>query len=282
MGARSRSQHPDKYNQQPMKQLKFWQPLNNSNGDTAIWSPTSPQSAPILQTNHVHIWQFTQQQPSTVVKTLHSVLSDRERKRARQYRLPVLQNAAIVRWGMLRYLLATYLDCLPKEMRFSYSEHNKPALSDDTRHNLYFNLSHSENHVLVAISKSTPLGIDIEAIKLIPDMVSVAQRHFSSQEQKSLFQLPANRQTRAFYRCWTRKEAIIKADGRGLAIPLDAFTVTLNSDDDARIIDANPNLFKALYNKWTLHNIPVSTQFAGALAYPHDRQQLHYISVDFS
>ncbi|MEL6525159.1 MAG: 4'-phosphopantetheinyl transferase superfamily protein [Chloroflexota bacterium] len=240
-----------------------WQPITDA--DTENWQ--SIHTIPSLD-DSIHIWQFTHDQPNSVVDSLYPMLSVEEKERIQRYYTPQLRARGTVRRGILRYLLGNYLQREPNMLSFSYSEYNKPYLDTER---IFFNLSHSEERVLIAICKQD-IGVDIEAIKPLPDLMTVAKHHFSPAEQTALFSLSPSEQVIAFYRCWTRKEAFIKADGRGLSVPLDAFDVTLKSDQPARITRIAPSLTNIHTLKWNLHHIGINEQFMGAIAY-HGKQR---------
>jgi 4'-phosphopantetheinyl transferase len=233
--------------------------------DTTIWQP-APVILPSVPENTVHIWLIRQRQTQIVMGTMLGYLHEDEKRHATTYRTADLRSRYIVRQAALRRILSRYIGLAPVTIEFEYGEWDKPCLVGSK---LQFNLSHSESFAVVGVSQSQPLGIDIEAVESLPDMVEVAQHHFSPAEQTDLFSLPVDRQLEGFYKCWTRKEAYIKADGRGLGIALDSFDVTLDGTPKIRRIDQNHDT-----SDWTLLDLPVPDGYCGALA---TRQSIHQI-----
>jgi 4'-phosphopantetheinyl transferase len=128
-------------------------------------------------------------------------------------------------------ILATYSLIPPRALRFCVNQYGKPALEGTLPHSpLTFNLSHSDDLAVVAISRMAPLGVDIEFMRIMPDLEAIATRFFSPREQTTLLRLPQRDRLRAFYRCWTGKEAFIKALGMGLQFDLQRFDVSVDPD----------------------------------------------------
>ena len=120
---------------------------------------------------------------------------------------------------MLRELLGRYLGILPGQVRFAYNAFGKPELSHEFGSSLRFNLSHSADLALIGITTDTRIGVDLEYIRPQPEYFEIARSFFSATEVDELNGLPSPLQTEAFFNCWTRKEACLKAHGMGLAIP---------------------------------------------------------------
>ena len=136
-----------------------------------------------------------------------------------------IETALLPGRGFLRRILADYTGDRAEALRFSYSPYGKPRLAD--RQGIQFNVSHSENRMLVAVSADIAVGVDIEVLSSKHADELVAERFFSAQEVHDLRSLPPSEWSRSFLTCWTRKEAFIKARGEGLSLPLQDFDVTL-------------------------------------------------------
>jgi 4'-phosphopantetheinyl transferase len=176
----------------------------------------------------IHVWQAWLDRDAEAVKRLELTLSPDEIARANRFHFEKDKRHYIVGRGLLRELLANYLGEDPKRLEFAYGEYGKPSLAGaQASSGLSFNLSHSAGLAVYAFAKNRNLGIDAERIK--PDFVSedIARRYFSPREVDDLFSLPPTERPEAFFRCWTRKEAYLKARGAGLQIPLDSFSVSL-------------------------------------------------------
>ena len=165
---------------------------------------------------------------------------------------------------MLRILLGAYFDANPSSLEFTYSEKGKPHVSHRPGQlDLRFNVAHSGDVILLAFTEGRRLGIDVEQVR--PDFATddIAERFFSGAERKCLRNLPATQRHDAFFRCWTRKEAYLKATGDGLSMPLDQFDVSLAPGEPARLIETRPDPAEA--NRWELQDLPVPSGYAGAL-----------------
>jgi 4'-phosphopantetheinyl transferase len=181
------------------------------------------------RTIHVHTVRL--QAPDTRAADFHGILTPDERDRAARFRFDHLQRSFILARGALRLLLGQYLRTPPGAIALQYGPNGKPALADPTR--LRFNLSHSGGLALFAFTLDCEVGIDVEQIRPLPDMEQIAARQFGVEESSELLALPAGRRQSAFFRSWTRMEAIGKAMGNGL-------------------FDARPK-----NGSWTLHDLPV-------------------------
>ncbi|MDQ6818389.1 MAG: 4'-phosphopantetheinyl transferase superfamily protein [Actinomycetota bacterium] len=177
-----------------------------------------------LSGNEVHVWESSLDRPSEVVQRFRGVLSEDELERADRFRFEGHRCRYIVGRGQLRSLLAGYLGAAPAELPFEYGEFDKPALQSS---DLCFNLAHSGAVALFAFTYAGEVGIDVEIedARLRDDRL--AERFFSPAEVAVLRSLPRSERARAFLRCWTRKEAFLKARGDGLQLALDTFDVSL-------------------------------------------------------
>jgi 4'-phosphopantetheinyl transferase len=161
------------------------------------------------------------------------LLSQDERARANRFKFAHDRNFYIFCRGSLRRILARYVPQSASSLEFIYGPAGKPSLMGESK--LEFNASHSGNLFVCAVSSSLTLGIDVEEIRVIPDMLAVALHFFSPVENTHLARLDNFSRTRAFYECWTRKEAVIKATGEGITRPLDSFEVTFGPGVVARL-----------------------------------------------
>jgi 4'-phosphopantetheinyl transferase len=135
-------------------------------------------------------------------------------------------------------MMSYYLGVGPDQLRFRYESHGKPYLSMEFNYcGLRFNLAHSNELAVYAFTRGRELGIDVEYIHALPDAEQIAARFFSAQENVALRMLPESQRLEAFFNCWTRKEAYIKAIGDGLSHPLDQFQVSLSPGEPARLLN---------------------------------------------
>jgi 4'-phosphopantetheinyl transferase len=166
-----------------------------------------------------------------------TLLSDRERDRARRFAFDRDRNRFIVARALLRQLLAVRLGVRPESVEFASGARGKPALGGRfAASDLRFNVSHCEDVAVYAFSSGREVGIDVEAVRELPDADDVAARWFSPHEYATYRALEPGDRALGFFQCWTRKEAFIKALGDGLYHPLDRFDVSLAPGEPARIL----------------------------------------------
>lgn len=176
-----------------------------------------PPNPPVLEYGEVHLWRARLETGAGRMRGFYEALSPDEQARAERFRFQRHRDRFVVAHGLLRDILARYLGTDPKRLHFRYGPQGKPALTRDCGGDfLQFNLSHSQGTALYALACGREVGVDLERIR--PDWVDdqVAERLFSLQEVAILRRLPQRERQEAFVRCWTRKEARVKACGRGI------------------------------------------------------------------
>ncbi len=193
------------------------------------------------------------------------LLSDDEWSRANRFHFEEDRNAYIAARGVLRIILGQYLNAEPTQLRFTYNQYGKPFLLPETNpEKLQFNLSHSDGLALFAFTRQREIGVDLERIQRQFEFEEIAGRFFSPGEAALLHSLPDSMKPEAFFNCWTRKEAYIKAHGEGLSLPLASFDVTLKPGKPARLIRTRDSPPEA--TQWRLQALWPGDGFAGALA----------------
>jgi 4'-phosphopantetheinyl transferase len=212
----------------------------------------------------IHVWTVQLPAPDYVVKRCLAMLSPDERARAERFVFEHHRRAYVLSRGVLRALLGRYISLQPAAIQFSYGSKGKPHLSEFASR-IRFNCSHSAGVALYAMAGQCDLGIDIEKIRPLEGMEQIAQRFFCPEEVRELLSLaPAERES-AFFRCWSRKEAYVKAVGDGLSIPLDGFRVTLFPGGPVEFVHLSND--RALANEWALHDLTAVAGYAAAIAY---------------
>lgn len=227
----------------------------------AAW-PEGPSRVP-LPDHDVHVWRAALTAPPTAVDVFEATLTEDERARADRYQARRDREHFVVARGVLRAILGRYLAIGPADVRFAYGRRGKPGF-DATMNtgDLRFNLSHSGEVALVAVAEDRELGVDVESFRTIEED-ALAERFFSRRENTALRALPSGDRRAAFYACWTRKEAYVKARGDGLAIALDQFSVTVAPHEAARLLDVEGHSAEA--GHWTLADLDVGDGYAAAL-----------------
>jgi 4'-phosphopantetheinyl transferase len=225
-----------------------------------------------LGEDEVHVWLANLKVKTSELLNLWETLSADERARALKFRFQRECDRFIVGRGLLRALLGFYLGLSPKELRFTYGEYGKPALSNPSETpSVEFNLSHSDDVALFAVARGRRVGVDIERMRPDDNNEQVAAQFFSPTEQESLRVLPPELRRRAFFACWTRKEAFIKARGEGLSLPLDEFDVTLAPGEPAALLRVRCGGDDA--SRWLLRDLVCDPDHVAALAVErHDWQ----------
>ena len=229
----------------------------------------------------IDLWTWSLDVGPEERERLAGFLSEDERARAARYHFARDRERHVVARGRLRELLAARLSTSPAQLRFEYSAHGKPTLAPPgprvpggvapggdasckvaPRAVPHFNLSHSHGLAALAICAEAELGLDIEAVRPLSE--DIAGRFFSPREVAAYRALPEADRLPGFYRCWTRKEAVLKSLGDGLARPLDSFDVTLGADGPARIerVQGEPDAART----WALLAFVPAAGFEGAIA----------------
>jgi len=210
------------------------------------------------------VWLANQDQHAERIKAFFQILSPDEQQRAQRFHFERDRVRFIAARGILRRCLGAFLETTADRVRFRYTEYGKPSLSVEfSSARINFNISHSGSSVLLAFSIGRELGVDIEEIR--PDFATaeIAKRYFSALEVKTLRSLPASVQAEAFFNCWTRKEAYIKAIGEGLSCPLDKFDVTLVPGELARLLETRGHGLPA--SRWVMRSLDVGRGCKAAL-----------------
>ncbi|MBL8164258.1 MAG: 4'-phosphopantetheinyl transferase superfamily protein [Anaerolineae bacterium] len=220
-----------------------------------------PPAVLSLEANEIHCWVAPLDQPPTILETLAQCLSADERERAAGFYFERHRAQYVAARGILRHLLAYYTRQKPVELRFSYAENGKPALrgNDEVR----FNLSHSGDLVLYAFAHCREVGVDLEEVRPLSDLDSLAERSFSPIEVAALHTLPPHQRLSSFFACWARKEAFIKALGNGLSYPLDQFDVSFLPGETTRLLRVLGD--PAAPARWQMDALDPAEGYAAAL-----------------
>lgn len=231
------------------------------NADSWLPVPEHPR----VSRGEVHVWRASLAQPAVKIEALQEVLSGDERERAYRFHFEKDRSNYIVARGALRLILGRYLRLPPEQLRFDYNSYGKPDLHADLGERLLrFNLSHAGSLALYAITSGREVGVDIELLRDDVASVALAEHFFSPREVKTLRALPPEVQTRAFFNCWTRKEAYIKARGAGLSLPLEKFDVSLSPCEPAALLSTRDDEQEA--SRWLLRELTPDPDYVAAVA----------------
>jgi 4'-phosphopantetheinyl transferase len=236
----------------------------------ALW-PAPPPGLK-LSGGEVHVWRAALDRSPACEQSLLALLTPDELNRANRFYHKHDRSHFIVGRGVLREVLGRYLGVPPGSLRFEYTKYGKPLLVEEFRgEDMRFNLSHSKGVALLAVTAGREIGVDVEWMRPGVAEEEIAERFFSANEVRVLRGLPKGAQEEAFFNCWTRKEAYIKAKGEGLSMPLDRFAVTLAPGSRAELLHTVGDPEEA--SRWRLLELFPGPGFAGAIAVEgHDWQ----------
>ncbi|HET9627763.1 MAG TPA: 4'-phosphopantetheinyl transferase superfamily protein [Kofleriaceae bacterium] len=218
-------------------------------------------AAPALGPRAVHVWRVPLVPSHAEVAALGETLSADERTRAAKFYFERDRRAFTVARGALRTVLGRYLGVPAAAIGFAYRARGKPYLATPGDRGLAFNLSHSGGFALIAVARQRELGVDVEQRRAIDDLVALAETSFSPREFEVFRALPRAQHVEAFFTCWSRKEAFIKATGEGVAQLAD-FDVTLRPGEPAQILWIRDT---PAPHPWALHELPAIADHAAAL-----------------
>lgn len=225
------------------------------------WIISGVTQHPTLAAEEIHVWQIVLDAATDVQSS--DILSPDEQERAERLKIPTVKARFVAGRIALRQILSKYLDSSPADVRFQYNPHGKPEITApySSVNNLHFNLAHSDSLALLAVRRKHPIGIDLERVRLLTEAEAeyIAKSAFTPGERDALAQLSGVDYLPAFFRCWTRKEAIMKAHGAGFRIA-QAFTVSI--DDTPKVIEADVSVGI----NWTLFEVPIDTPYVASLA----------------
>lgn len=210
-----------------------------------------------LSVNEIHVWLIATTDPGSKSAFNGDLLSTGERDRADKFKFDKDRLLYTIAHGALRSILSRYLQRNPTSLDFATGANGKPRLATKSTGNLQFNLSHSADRAVIAVAWEREIGVDIERIKEEFAFIDVAEHFFTAREATALRALPSHLQRRAFYKCWTSKEAFLKAKGTGLSGELDEVEIVLDAGDFVRINATVPG--------WSLAEIYAGDDYVAAL-----------------
>ena len=209
------------------------------------------------------MWRASLDLPPERVWTLFHTLAPDEQEQARRFRFRRDRDRFVVARATLRAILGRYLRVGPGRVRFRYGAFGKPALADPfEEERLRFNMAHSHRLALYAVARGREVGIDLEYMRDELADERVAEHFFAPREVAALRAVPGHRRKEAFFNCWTRKEAYVKARGEGLLVPLDRFEVSLAPGEPATLRTPGDPSEAA---RWSLLSLSPHPDYAAAL-----------------
>ncbi len=227
-----------------------------------VWDARTTGHPYELHPGVVHLWRRRLDASAEELSAYYPLLSSEEQERALRFRVERRRTEFVLTRGTLRTLLAQYLGITPQEVQFRYEVRGKPALEGES--GLCFNVSHTDGLALMAFVMRRTIGIDVENLVRGVDAQRLAERFFSERERQVLRPLRGDELQAAFFRCWTRKEAYIKAKGDGLSLALHEFDVSIVEQDRDALLATRPDPTEAA--RWTVCDVPMGTGYVAAVA----------------
>ena len=228
-----------------------------------------------LSENNVHIWSTNLKLSSGKIEELSTILSPDEKDRANRFYFERDKNRFIIARGTLRKILSRYLNIESKKLQFTYSDRGKPYLQNTS---ILFNLSHSQDLALYAITRVNLIGVDLEYLRPINDAENLAKRFFSLQEYNLISQLPPQKQQETFLKIWTCKEAYLKATGDGLAGSLEKVEISLTPEKPVEFFSINGDIEEASH--WYLYQFIPQHNYIAAVVVAQKNQKLSFWQIN--
>ncbi len=224
-----------------------------------------PPAQPVLPGGELHIWRMALEQPPDRIDALARLLSPDEQARSDRFHFERDRRRFIVSHSGLRQILGRYLNLASHNIRFKPGPYGKPYLAEEfSGSGLQFNLAHSDELALCAVTRTHEVGVDLEHVRPLPDLRQIAARYFVTAEYQALCSLPEHQQTRAVFNGWTRKEACLKATGGGLAQGLDQFQVSVRPDEPPQVLTIADSPPAAI--RWSLISFEPAPRYIAAVA----------------
>jgi 4'-phosphopantetheinyl transferase len=234
-----------------------------------------------LVEDSIHIWWVALYASDAGEKAFESILSDQEKLRSRSFVNSSLRRRFTLSRGVLRVLLSRYLDACPQDIVFGYGPAGKPFMKNEEAL-IEFNVSHSDDMAAYVFGNHSRLGIDIERSRPMPDLEGVAKLTFSQQEYSELLTVTEPGRNEAFFRCWTRKEAYVKATGQGVSLAFESFQVSFRPEQPAALRSLPPG---DSCRNWQIRDIS-QREYVGAVVFDGKcqavEQQLPCVAEDLA
>jgi 4'-phosphopantetheinyl transferase len=225
------------------------------------WSGEWP---PALDRNEVYLARVIVEEALSALPRLAKSLAPNEVERASAFHFEAERDRYLMARGALRWVLARQLGVPPDALEFEANDYGKPMLvGPSAAGDLEFNVSHSEQLVVLAFARGRQVGVDVELMRSDLPFWDMAKRFFSSSEMEGLQSQPPDGQMEYFFGIWARKEAYVKGRGRGFTIPSESFSVTLGDDEPTLVDDRKSS---STPGRWWTAGFDVAAGYAAAIA----------------
>ncbi|MBU0505224.1 MAG: 4'-phosphopantetheinyl transferase superfamily protein [bacterium] len=231
---------------------------------------TAP-STPVLNGNDIHVYYVNTSLFQDQIKELFHLLSSTEQNRAQNISHTKQKNTFIITKAFLRKILSQYLGAPEQQISLEIEKNGKPFLGSCHNSSIQFNLAHSHDKSILAFCLKTPLGIDLEKIRLISHAQKILTKYGSEQEKRSYNAVPEKHKKEAFLRGWTKKEALIKAQGHKMATHANKYAVNFSLFPKDKLFNvemANENI-----QSWALYDLTIE-DYVGTIALQRQNNKL--------
>jgi 4'-phosphopantetheinyl transferase len=233
----------------------------NSIAEKILWPSRS--DAPPLADNEIHVWATTLSMAAAGLELFSATLTPDEKERAKKSKFEKHRNRYIAGRGALRAILGQYLDARAADLRFDYLTNGKPAFAQDfAGAGIHFNLAHTEDLALIAVTRIGPIGVDVECVRPTKNVDELVARFFSQRENELFQKVPNDQKPVAFFNLWTPKEAMLKATGEGITRSLSLVEVSFLPGEPAKLLAISGD--EAAAEEWFLRELSPANEFVGA------------------
>ncbi len=230
---------------------------------------------PVASHNEVYLYVQTLPVTEELLSSFYSVLNQDEQQRAARYHFERDRKRFVAARGLLRSIVSSYLNKKAADIAFQYGPQGKPYVVDTT---LQFNVSHSDDHILIGIGHHHPIGVDVEHMTRIVEMADIAARFFTANEARQINALSGDAQRRAFFNVWTRKEALLKAIGSGLSLSLQACEVSVGDEALSTVLACDAPSFDC--HEWQVHSHALTEDYLAAAVVHRDLKVVWISATD--
>ena len=239
-------------------------------------SSISPRYSMSLSAHDVHVWRLRLEQPELCAGEFVSMLSGEERRRATRFRFEKDRKRFIAGRGVLRLILAFYLNTEPEQLQFSYGAYGKPYVPQGScEMAVQFSLCHSHEVALYAFALGRNVGVDVEHVRHFPDIEQMSTRYHTEKENAVFKPLPTSQKVRAFFQSWTRKEAYLKGIGTGLAQPPERIDASMAPGESPPTINTQEDAVET--SGWSMASFTPDPDYVAALAIEGHDWRFHRI-----
>lgn len=220
-----------------------------------------------LAVDEIDFWTAPLELAPDILRGLAATLSEPERERAQRFFFETHRNRFVAGRGLLRVILARYLSARPGQVQFEYGPAGKPALAGEFAEcGIEFNLSHCEELAVLAVTRRTRIGADVERIWMPAEADELVNRFFSRREAALFARLQASDKPLAFFNLWTRKEAFLKATGQGIGHCLGRVEVAFLPNEAPRLLQLPAEVAGGNAGQWALHVVEPASGYVAAIA----------------